>query len=727
MKTRENQATKHQTGMDRRSFLKVSILASGALVVGVGSTGLLPADQLPGKKWIPNLYVRIDVDGKVTIVSKNPEVGQGVKTAFPMVVAECLNVDWQNVTVEQAPLDDRYGRQAVGGSRGTPDGWDDLRIAGTAACYMLTAAAASEWGVSPAECTAEKGSVIHTPSGRSRPYESLLNIAAGLPVPDVSALKLKSRPADFKLLGTFVPGVDNPKTLTGQALYGCDTRLDGMLYAVFEKCDTYGGKVIKANLEQVRSMPGVTHAFVVEGTDNLSGLMPGVAIVAQTWWEAQSARKQLRVDWETGHSDSTAQYDSRAEALGKEAGETLRTDGDVEEALGSASKVIEASYYYPFVSHTNMEPQNCTAVYHKSGKLELWAPSQNPKSGRELVSTTLGIPESNIHVNLTRVGGGFGRRLRNDFMVESAWIARETGRPIQLQWTREDDMKHDFYRPAAWHHFKAGIDSGGRMMAFDHHFITFGKNGQLVSGAGLSPNHYPAGLVPNFRYRRSMIETNVPTGPWRSPGHSAYCWAYQSFFDEVALAAGRDQLEFRLDLLAKSYGKPPLDLKRTGDALRLAAEKAGWADRKTQANHGMGLAFHYDHGGFVSHVAEVVADGSSVKVVKVWSGVDVGPVINLSGAKNQVEGAVVDALSTAQMEITFVNGAAQQSNFSDQPLLRINQAPEIEVHFLQSDNPPSGLGEPPFAAATPAITNAIFAATGTRIRQLPFSRSGISV
>ena len=471
-----------------------------------------------------------------------------------------------------------------------------------------------------------------------------------------------------------------------------------MLYAVYEKCPTYGGKVRKANVEEIRKLPGVTHAFVVQGTSDLTGLLPGVAIVAETWWQAQSARKQLRVDWETSHSDSTTNYDREAAALAQEAGETLRNDGDVDGAFDSAKDVIEASYYYPFVSHANLEPQNCTALYRESGELELWAPSQNPKGGRNLVSKTLGISEKKIHVNIERIGGGFGRRLRNDFMVEAAWIAREVRRPVQLQWTREDDMRHDFYRPAAWHHFKAGVDDSGKMTAFDHHFVTFGSNGETVSGAGLSSSHYPAGLVPNFRLRQSIIETRVPTGPWRSPGHSAYCWAYQSFFDEVAIAAGRDQLQFRLDLLSKSYGEPPLDLKRTSDTLKLAAEKAGWGSRKLGANRGLGMAFHFDHGGFVSHVAEVVAEGSKVRVEKVYSGVDVGPILNLSGARNQVEGAVVDALSTAQLEITFANGAAEQSNFHDYGLLRIDQAPEVECHFIQSDNSPTGLGEPPIAA-----------------------------
>ena len=719
--------TELQMSMDRRAFLKVSILASGALMVGVGCKGSFKASDGENGVWKPNLYVRIGTDGMITIVSKNPEAGQGVKTAFPMVVAECLGVDWKNVTVEQAALDDRYGRQAVGGSRGTPDGWDDLRIAGTGACYLLTAAAAREWGVPFEECTAEKGSIVHEPSGRSRRYESLLETAATLPLPDVSDLKLKSRPSEFELLGTFVPGVDNPKIVTGQSLFGCDTRLEGMLYAIYEKCPTFGGKVRKANVDQVGKLPGVTHAFVVEGGDNLTGLLPGVAIVARTWWEAHSARKQLRVDWDTSHSDSTADYERQAEALRQQAGETLRSDGDVGRALDAARKVVKASYYYPFVSHANMEPQNCTALYHESGQLELWAPTQNPRAGRQLIAETMDIPEDRIHVSLTRIGGGFGRRLRNDFMVEAAWIARETRQPVHLQWSREDDMRHDFYRPAAWHHFTAGMDTNGKMTAFDHHFVTFGRNGETVSGAGLSPDHYPAGLVANFRLRQSLIETNVPTGPWRSPGHSAYCWAYQSFFDEVALAAERDQLEFRLDLLSKSYGKPPLDLKRTSATLALAAEKAGWGRRELGANRGMGMGFHFDHGGFVSHVAEVVADGQSITVEKVYSAADVGPIINLSGAKNQVEGAVIDALSTAQLEITFANGAAAQSNFSDYGLLRINQAPEIECHFIQSDNSPTGLGEPPFAAATPAISNAIFAATGTRIRELPFGRSGIFV
>ena len=715
------------TQMDRRVFLKVTMLASGALVIGVACSEQPQSVETPQATWEPNLYVRIDPDGAITIIAKNPDAGQGVKTAFPMVVAECLEVDWQDVRVEQAPLDDRYGRQALGGSRGTPDGWDDLRIAGTGALHLLLTAAAKDWGVPVSECHAEGGTVFHDPSGRSAPYARLLRTAATLPPPAVSELKLKSRPADFKLLGTFVRGVDNKQILTGQPIYGSDVRLDGMLFAMYQKSPVFGGRARSANIDHILALPGVVNAFIVPGTDEYNGLQPGVAIVAESFWEANAARKQLEVDWETTHADSSSEYAAQAAALALEPGETLRHDGDVETAFEQAQKVVEASYYYPFVAHANMEPQNCTALMHDSGKLELWAPSQAPKNGRELISQTLGIPEDRIHVNQVRIGTAFGRRSRRDFMTEAAWVAREMkGTPVQLLWTREEDMAHDFYRPAGWHHFKAGVDDSGRMIAFDHHFITLGKDGKTVSGARLSPQHYPSGLVQNFRFRQSIIETNIPTGPWRAPGHSAYCYAYQSFFDEVAIAGGRDPLDFRLELLSRAYGEPPLDLERSSNTLRLAAEKAGWG-RDPGANRGLGIAFHFDHRGYVSHVAEVEANGSDIRVVKVWSAVDVGPILNLSGARHQVEGAVIDALRTTGLEITFDDGAARQRNFNSYRLLRFDKAPEIECHFIQNDIPPTGLGEPPFPPAGPAIANAIFAAMGTRIRELPFRRASIRV
>jgi isoquinoline 1-oxidoreductase beta subunit len=646
--------------MDRRTFLKVTMLGSGALMVGVGYYDLLTAgedrsrpggeDRLPdGGGGMPR--GRLEGRARGAGTARRPLRPPGHRG--------------------QPRHTGRLGRSARRGFRG----------------------------------------IAHADDRRGK---------------EVSELKLKSRPSEFKLLGTRVPGVDNDEIVTGQPLFGSDIRLDGMLYAQYEKCPVFGGKVRSTNVEEISALPGVTHAFVVQGTDDMRGLQPGVAIAGETWWAVNRARKQLKVDWETTQADSSTEYEKQARALAGETGEILRHDGDVEAAFESAEKIVEAAYYYPYVSHANMEPQVCTALQDESGGMEFWAPSQNPRGARRLVSRTLDIPEDKIHVNLARIGGGFGRRLRHDYMVETAWIARETGKPVQLQWTREDDMRHDFYRPGAWHRFKAGLDGAGRMVAFDHHFITMGHDGEPASGADLSPEHYPAGLVPHFRLRQSLVESRAPTGPWRSPGHSAYCFAYQGFFDEVALAAGRDPLEFRLDLLSRSYGELDFDPKRTAGALKIAAEKAGWG-RELPDNRGLGMAFHFDHGGSVSHVVEVVAEGSAVKVERVWSGIDIGPVINMSGAMNQVEGGFIDGLSTAQLEITFAGGSAEQANFDTYPLLRIDQAPEIECHFVQSDIPPSGLGEPPIAAAAPAIANAIFAATGVRIRELPFSRSGITV
>ena len=701
------------------------MLASGALVIGISCTRRNYSELTADGGWTANLYVRMDPSGIVTIVSKNPEAGQGVKTAFPMVVAECLDVDWNDVVVEQAPLDERYGRQVVAGSGGTPDGWDDLRIAGTAARKMLVAAAAAEWEVAPDECKTNAGIVIHPPSGRRLRYVDLLQKAYEQPVPDVDDLELKSDPSDFKLMGKFVPGVDNPRIVTGQPLFASDVRIDGMLYAIFQKCPMYGGRVKSANVAELKAMRGIVDAFIVEGTGNERGLRPGIAIVAGKWWDAESARSQLKVEWDSPYSDSSDDIAGQAAAMARTEGKILRTDGDVERSLESADIVVESGYHYPYVAHACMEPQNCTAWYRDDGTLEIWAPTQNPSDGRDLVADTLGISKRRIHVNVMRMGGGFGRRLRNDYMAECAWISREIGKPVQLQWSREDDFRYDFFRPAGWHHFRGGLDNAGRLIAFDHHFITVGKDGEPRSGASLPREHYPASLVPNFRLRQSVVETNIPTGPWRSPGHSAYCWAYQSFFDELAVASGRDPLDFRLDLVSQKFGDTYLDAERVKGTLRLAAEKAGWTNRTLVPGEGMGIAFHHDHGGYASHVVTVATDGDAIRVKKVVSAIDVGPIINMSGAKNQVEGCVIDALSTAQLEITFANGAAQQDNFDSYDLLRIRQAPEIEVHFIQKAIRPSGLGEPPIAPLTPAVANAIFAATGKRLKRLPFKREGI--
>jgi isoquinoline 1-oxidoreductase beta subunit len=726
------------SAMDRRSFLRVSGLAGTGVLLGLylkDGARLLATDveKVPGG-FSPNAYIRIGANGAVTIIAKNPEVGQGVKTSFPMIVAEELDVDWKSVTVEQADLDRRFTRQVAGGSMSTPIDWDGLRRAGAAGRQMLITAAARTWNVPESECSTMSGVVYHRPTGRKIAYAKLVATAATLPAPDLASVKLKD-PKDFKIIGQSISGVDNPAIVTGQPLFGIDVTVPGMLYAMFEKCPVFGGKVVNANLDRVKSMPGVRQAFVVEGGDHLNGLLSGVAIVADTWWAARAARRQLHVTWDEGPAagHSSEEFARRAGEFSKQPGEmTLRNDGDVATALQGAAKTIEAAYFYPFIAHINLEPQNCTAHFHE-GKMEIWAPTQNPQSGLRLVAQTLNLPEADITVHMTRIGGGFGRRLDSDFMVEAAAIAKTAGVPVKLLWTREDDLQHDFYRPAGFHFFKGGVDAGGKLVAWQDHFVTFGKDGKPASSAGLSESEFPARFVPNFKLETSFLPPVVPTGPLRAPGSNALAWVIQSFVDELAHAAGKDPVQFRLDLLGepRMVGNPHdrsgYDAGRMRGVLQLVADKSNWG-RTVPKGHGLGVAFHYSHLGYFAEVAEVTVDDSgTLKVPKVWVAADVGStIVNPSGALNQVEGSVIDGLSAAWLqEITIDRGRAQQSNFDSYPLLRFIEAPQVEVHFLKTDHPPTGLGEPALPPAIPAICNAIFAATGKRIRTLPITKTDL--
>ena len=713
-------------GSSRRDFLKVSAAAGGGLLLSF----TLPAyaDAATGERATLNTYVRIAPDNIVTVISKNPEIGQGIMTTLPMLIAEELDVDWSQVRIEQAVADHAvYGRQVAGGSMATPLEWDPMRQAGAVARAMLVSAAARRWKVKAEECVTAHGEVTHKASGRKLTYGALASVATKQPVPDLGSIKLKDS-KEYTIIGHSIPGYEGPKLVKGEPLFGIDMVVPGMLYGAFQKCPVFGGKVVSVNLDAIRKLPGVRLAFVVEGGSDLAGLMPGVAIIADSWWRADKARRQLDVKWDEGvtRRQSSAGFARQAAELGAQApAHSLRHDGDVGAALKGAAKVVEAAYHYPFIAHAPLEPMNCTA-HVRGRKVEIWAPTQNPEPGRRLVAQTLGVDTGDVTIHFRRSGGGFGRRLMNDYVVEAAWLSKVAGAPVKLVWNRTDDMQHDFYRPAGWHFLKGGLDAGGKLIAWQQHFISFGSNGRFASSAGMEGTIFPAGRVANLSMGYSLIPFGLPTGPLRAPGSNALAYVFQSFLDEMAHAAGKDPLAFQIDLLGKDEllpGRGPgFNTARARSVLEKVREVSGWGRRKLPARTGAGVAFYYSHLGYFAEVVEVaVANDGNVKINKVWAVGDIGSqVINPTAADNMAHGAILDGLGEAlNQKITIENGRVVEANFDTFSPLLLKQAPPIEVHFIKSNHSPTGLGEPPLPPAIPALCSAIFAATGKRIRTLP--------
>jgi isoquinoline 1-oxidoreductase subunit beta len=648
----------------------------------------------------------------------------------------------------QGDLNPVYGSQGAGGSTSTPTNYEEFHRLGATARTMLVQAAAQTWNVAPAACHAENGAVVHAATGRKLAYRQLVATAAALPVPDPAQVQRKD-PAQYKLLGKRIGGVDNLAVVTGKPLFGIDVQLPGMLYAVYVKCPVFGGKPKSANLDAIKAMPGVKDAFIVAGTANLNGLMPGVAIVATSTWAAFRARHQLKVEWDegAGAGHSWAGFTAAAQAAAKQPGTTImRQDGNADRAIAGAARTVEAAYSYPFISHASMEPQNCTAWFKPAtGELELWAPTQNPGSGQALAAATFGIPKEKISLHITRSGGGFGRRLSSDFIVEAAAIAQRVAAPVKLTWTREDDLQHDHFRAGGFHFLRGGVDAAGKVVGWHNHFVTFAnrveRDGKSVlqpgSGGSLSGDEFPGRWLANCLLEQTALECSVPMGPWRAPGSNVFAWVFHSFIDELAHAAGRDPLDFRMELLGDMDMVPgtgergvPYNVARMKHVLREVAEKSGWGKRTFPRGQGQGIAFHFSHRGYIAEVAEVtVSRDGKLKVDRVVVVTDIGSqIVNLSGAENQVQGSVIDGLSTLMYpSLDIQNGRIVQSNFHEYPLLRMPETPpQIDVHFLKTDYPVTGLGEPALPPLAPAVCNAIFAATGKRVRELPLSRTDLS-
>jgi len=741
--------------MNRRSFLQLTALAGGGLALELYRSPLgMAQGQAAAPGLTPQAFIHIAPDGVVTIMARASESGQGMRNMLPMLIAEELDVDWKNVRVEQAELNEKvYGHQFSGGSANTPQGWEPMRRVGAAGRLLLVDAAAQTWSVPSEECTTQSGRVLHAASSRSASYGELAAKAATLHAPALSSVKLKD-PKDYRIIGRSQRGVDTPAIVIGKPLFGIDVEVPGMLYASIEKAPVFAGKVKSANIEQIKALPGVRHVLVIEGgitpaafTPWEPGMEPGIAIVANTWWQAQQARKQLKVDWDLGPAvaQSTEGFKKRAaELLQAPPANTVRKYGDVDAALKASAKVVEATYEFPFIAHATMEPQGATAHW-KDGKLEMWSTSTLPGDGRSLVAKTLGIQESDVTTHMIRSGGSFGRRLQNDYLVEAAWIAKKIDAPVKLLWSREDDIAHDPFRPGGTVGLKGGVDAEGKLTAWRHHFITFGDGKHATSGGGMGQDSYPAGFPPAYALYTSMQPLMLRTGALRAPGDNAYCWVAQSFLDEMAHAAGRDPLEFQLELLSNQ--RPPWssgehdavgDHEPTGPSvliperfkgvLELVAEKSGWATRKKEKGRGMGIAAWFCHLGYFAEVAQVSVDAQNrVTVHQVWAAGDVGSqIINPAAAESMGQGGIMEGMGHLAQEITLTGGKVNQSNFHNFPLMRMRQVPKIEVYWRKTDYAPTGLGEPTLPPILPAITNAIFAATGKRIRTLPLKRSGFS-
>lgn len=732
----------------RRDFLKSSALAGTALVIGFRLDGGLLAQETQEKPRVNpfDAWVRVERDGTVRLIVCKSEMGQGIHTALAQILADELDVAWESVRVEQAPTNPALYDHGTGGSTSVRTQWLPLRQAGAAARSMLLEAAAQYWHVNANTCRTENGRVLTGPRGKSRTYAELVEAASKLPVPALDKVPLKN-PDQLRLVGRDVARTDLPAKLDGRALFGLDVRVPGMLFAVVARCPTFGGKPKSFDAGPAKAVKGVRQVLEIPAVGEGAHSAGGVAVVADSTWAALKGREALALEWEHGPAvaESTATLRKKARELLALPGKLVREVGQVEQALAGAVKKLEAVYELPFQAHASMEPMNATVHVKADGTAEAWLPSQGPQWGQEIIAAVAGIPKEQaiekVEVHTTLMGGAFGRRYQADFVVEAAQLSKAVGAPVQVVWTREDDLQHDFYRPFSVHRLEAALDAAGRPTALRHRMASTSidalwqppEKGQPerseVGGAVTLPYALPA-----FRMEYALLPTRVPVAWWRSVEHSLNGFVNECFVDELAHAAGQDPLAFRLGPLA---GPPrllrwpdgedeTLDTGRFRGVLELVAAKAGWG-AKPPAGRARGIAAHFSFYSYVAHVAEVSIEQGSPRVHRVVSAVDCGRVVNPDGARAQIEGGIVYGLTAAlKSAITIQNGAVEQSNFHDFELLRGDEMPLVEVHFVPSEARPTGTGEPGLPPIAPAVANALFALTGKRVRRLPITPADLA-
>jgi isoquinoline 1-oxidoreductase subunit beta len=699
----------------RRDFLKMAATAGGGLMLGFDwfSTkaempSVISQSAIAAGKSEFNSYLTISSDNIVTIFSPNPELGQNIKTSFPMVVAEELEADWKKVQVVQAAFDTtKFERQTTGGSGAVPHSYKILRRAGATAKYMLTEAASKRWNVPMNECQAADGFVTHASSGKKLSYGELAEDASKLTAP--KDVKLKDR-KDFKLIGKAVSNVENKNIVTGKPLFGLDFHRDGMLLAMVTRPAAFGMKLKSVDAKAAKAMPGIIDVVTFKNN---------VAVVGKSTWQINKARKLLKIDYEKdGNIESTSDHLRIASnLLDSPNAQVRRKDGDVEAAFKNAAKVVKREYQCPFLPHNAMEPMNFFAHVREDG-VELVGPTQTPGPARAAVAKALGIPEDKITLELTRLGGGFGRRLMTDFVLDAAEVSRIMKAPVKVIWTREDDMTAGRYRPSVRYRFEAALDAAGNMIGYKLRGVALG------AGAGNSTreNNFPSGAVENLLIETVNHESPITTSAWRAPTTNFLGFAEQAFLDEVAEAAKKDPIQFRLELLEKAKKSPVGNLGYNVDrmigVIKLAAEKSGWGTKKDVAQ---GFSVYFSHRSYVAQVADAVMKAGKPVISKIYAAIDCGEVLNMSGARHQVMGGIVDGLGHAMYgNLTFKDGMPEQSNYQKYRLIRMREVPEVETHFIIDGTDPTGLGEPALPPTGGAVANAIYKASGKRILNQPF-------